>query len=78
MVKPILLSSGTLYYHFRQGGDLIWIVNEIEYDFVRTDVATGGMFWSGMYCLYQGPVVQSIVSLTSSLRGQLVKCFTTL
>ena len=26
----------------------------------------------------QGPVVQSIVSLTSSLRGQLVKCFTTL
>ena len=28
--------------------------------------------------IYQGPVVQSIVSLTSSLRGQLVKCFTTL
>ena len=27
---------------------------------------------------YQGPVVQSIVSLTSSLRGQLVKCFTAL
>ena len=27
---------------------------------------------------YQGPVVQSIVSLTISLRGQLVKCFTTL
>ena len=26
----------------------------------------------------QGPVAQSIVSLTSSLRGQLVKCFTTL
>ena len=25
----------------------------------------------------RGPVVQSIVSLTSSLRGQLVKCFTT-
>ena len=25
-----------------------------------------------------GPVVRSIVSLTSSLRGQLVKCFTTL
>ena len=25
-----------------------------------------------------GPVVQSIVSLTSSLRGQLFKCFTTL
>ena len=27
---------------------------------------------------YQGPVVQNIVSLTSSLKGQLVKCFTTL
>ena len=27
---------------------------------------------------HQGPVVQSIISLTSSLRGQLVKCFTTL
>ena len=27
---------------------------------------------------HQGPVVQSIVSSTSLLRGQLVKCFTTL
>ena len=27
---------------------------------------------------YQVPVVQSIISLMSSLRGQLVKCFTTL
>ena len=26
----------------------------------------------------QGPVVQSIISLTSSLRGQFVKCFKTL
>ena len=26
---------------------------------------------------YQGPVVQSILSLTSSLRRQLVKCLTT-
>ena len=26
----------------------------------------------------QGPVVQSIVTLTSSLRGQLIKCFMTL
>ena len=26
----------------------------------------------------QGPVVQSILSLTSSLRGQLIKCFITL
>ena len=28
--------------------------------------------------IYLGPVVQNVVSLTSSLRGQLVKCFTTL
>ena len=27
---------------------------------------------------FLGPVVQSIVSLTSSLRGQLIKCFKTL
>ena len=32
----------------------------------------------GMLYKLQGPVVQSIVSLTSSLRGQLVKCFRTL
>ena len=31
-----------------------------------------------MQSKHQGPVVQSIVSFTSSLRGQLVKCFTTL
>ena len=28
--------------------------------------------------ILRAPVVQSIVSLTSSLRGQLIKCFTTL
>ena len=27
---------------------------------------------------FQGPVIQSIVSLASSLKGQLVKCLTTL
>ena len=30
------------------------------------------------FCDILGPVVQSIVSLMSSLTGQLVKCFTTL
>ena len=29
-------------------------------------------------CKFRAPVVQSMVSLTSSLRGQLVKCFRTL
>ena len=33
---------------------------------------------SAPFTCYQGPVVQSIISLTSSLRGQLVKCFMTL
>ena len=28
--------------------------------------------------IFLGPVAQSIISLTSSLRGQLVKCFMTL
>ena len=31
-----------------------------------------------MYFAELGPVVQSIVSLTSLLRGQLVKCFTSI
>ena len=35
------------------------------------------MVWRGRGIRYQGPVVQSIVSLTSSLRGQLIKCFMT-
>ena len=37
-----------------------------------------GSEWRGtvvIFCDVLGPVVQSIVSLTSSLRGQLVKCF---
>ena len=33
---------------------------------------------SSQQTAYQGPVVQSIVSLMSSLRGQLIKCFKTL
>ena len=33
---------------------------------------------NGRFLKDQGSVVQSIVSLTSSLRDQLVKCFTTL
>ena len=37
-----------------------------------------GSFASKLDIKYQGPVVQSIVSLMSSLRGQLIKCFTTL
>ena len=31
-----------------------------------------------MFDQHQGPVVQIIVSLTSSLRYQLIKCFTTI
>ena len=36
------------------------------------------LLWTLIFVIVQGPVVQSIVSLTSSLRGQLIKCFTTL
>ena len=38
--------------------------------FIFASLLIGGLFGG------QGPVVQSIVSLTSSLRDQLVKCFT--
>ena len=36
------------------------------------------LFYQEFTFVNQGPVVQSIVSLTSSLRGELVKCYTTL
>ena len=42
-------------------------------DHIHTDISTCNIEEP-----HQGPVVQSIVSLKSSLRGQLVKCFTTL
>ena len=34
--------------------------------------------YSCLSFVHQGPVVQSIISLTSLLSGQLVKCFMTL
>ena len=53
-----------------------------EVEFHRTDLEIfGGILEIEKLHLIakekQGPVVQSIVSLTSSLRGQLVECFTT-
>ena len=43
-------------------------------------VLTGKLscIWTGLVTEQLGPVVQSIVSLTRSLRGPLVKCFMTL
>ena len=41
--------------------------------FTKTHAAFGQGF-----AISLGPVVQSIACLTSSLRGQLIKCFTTL
>ena len=38
----------------------------------------GSLIVWGPFIALQGPVVQSIISLTSSLRGQLVKWFTAL
>ena len=37
-----------------------------------------GVIGGGDNFAVQGPVIQSFISLTSLLRGQLVKCFTTL
>ena len=47
------------------------IVEEIRYTIPDTA-------WMCMILASLGPVVHSFVSLTSSLRGQLVKCFTSL
>ena len=47
----------------------------------RTDMLNmlnDGLFGNEIKSAQLGPVVQSIVSLTSSLRRQLVKCFMTL
>ena len=51
---------------------------EIEYENNSTNTLTAEILNRTRNARVQGPVVQSIVSLTSSLRGQLVKCFTTL
>ena len=45
---------------------------------MHTACVTTKHIYSAIRDTIPGPVVQSIVSLTSSLRGQLVKCFTTL
>ena len=44
-------------------------------DCISSGVSSAGISWLS---IVQGPVVQSIVSLPSSLRGQLIKCLTTL
>ena len=64
------LSQQVIKYHmyFKSGLLLSTIFNKFKI-FILFQV------W---LCIYQGGVVQSIISLTSSLRGQLVKCFTTL
>ena len=41
-------------------------------------IISASLFEISIHIVFLGPVVQSIVSLTSSLRGQLVMCFTTL
>ena len=46
--------------------------------FTRTTVKACHFRTVFMFLADQGPVVQSIVGLTSLLRGQLVKCFMTL
>ena len=44
----------------------------------KTDMIYSVIKYSVEFVINQDPVAQSIVSLTSSLRGQLVKYFTTL
>ena len=51
--------------------------NVMEMASVHTSVAKFS-FLANFSSVELGPVVQSIVSLKSSLRGQFVKCFTTL
>ena len=58
------------YVLWLEGANSVYgVVGTLNYVFVKSSLAL---------CQHQGPVVQSIVSLTSSLSGQLIKCFTTL
>ena len=60
----------------------IFAINQARHDQLilekREKSAVNMAFLVCFHLAVQGPVVQSIVSLTSSLRGQLVKCFMTL
>ena len=64
---------------YEMGLDLVGLFwkdkNHIIANFQRTDSVISCHSREGKS---QEPVVQSIVSLTTSLRGQLLKCFTTL
>ena len=54
--------------------EVLWYIFMILTSPCFTDILTKDNNLDG----FLGPVVQSIVSLTSSFRVQLVKCFTTL
>ena len=63
-----------ILYRYESNGYNVLFVNRVfKFSVVILQVST---ITNSYNCL--GPVVQSIVSLTSSLRGQLVKCFMTL
>ena len=72
---PLLI----LRHRFKSGMGMEWTGRDTFPFFIPLiwDVAHVGKFLQTR-TQDQGPVVQNIVSLTSSLRGQLVKCFTTL
>ena len=58
--------KGFFFFFFFINKEVVQILLMLELLFTQDSMAKN-----------QGPVVQSIASLTSSLRGQLVKCFTT-
>ena len=68
--NPIILKRAKILRNF--GPSECNRVNVYEYTFKESNSA----IFSSLGAL--GPVVQSILSLTNSLRGQLVKCFMTL
>ena len=61
-----------LFLSFDKG--IIYVIHMYEKRFIDCFLS----FWPLSHVHYFDPVVQSIVSLTNLLRGQLVKCFPTL
>ena len=81
--KRVLYSAGKLHVPFSFVDSLNLKIHQTDMDRIESDqIVCLGLSIKSRLRLDglsdQGPVVQSVVSLTSSLRGQLIKCFMTL
>ena len=75
VIKCLVTHTDSLFSHCTRKTSIVFVVQDSLVCVCRIlEMAD----LNGENIKNQGPVVQSIVSLTSSFRGQLFKCFTTL